>query len=495
MARVWKIGCWPGIGGKPTQMNKSRYIEVARARGFVAIGYARLGNLAGKSIEYFQDEGESLNTAKQLHVFANEITQGDVVLLYDNRRSPRAVYAGRVSAPPRGLSPGNPYYHVPTGHHLDYFRGKNNAPNRLNVKWLKLSGKITFPAELPWNDTVHRVEGTYLKTGKGMHQWFRDSTLKSFLRKEISQSSRKLEVAEAGAGQTVLIRMSVGQPHSPFKDSRAALQWLTKRMPKESYNFGEKKPQKVRIRDRAIFSFDGKIWGKVDRIHSISYSGSHIEDVRFGPFFQFNPPVKISYRMGEGGFRLPYLPSHQFGYYPASLLGRIEDFSKRSKGTFPAALTRVGGERGESGGPSGPTVQDLPHGGELEYEVRTRANIKTATKKEAELLRMYQGWLERKGRKLSLVRYRNLKCDAFEVSRRNLIEAKSSPKREYVRMAVGQLLDYSYQGREKFGKCNMAILLPGRPDRKSVQWISKLRISLIWRERGRFFDNADHQFV
>ena len=454
--------------------------------------------MAGKSTEYFQDEGESLNTAKQLYAFANEITKDDVVLLYDNRRNPRVVYAGRVSAPPRGLaSLGNAYYHVPTGHRLDYFKGRNNAPNRLCVRWLRLSGRASFPAELPWNDTVHEVEGTYLKTGKGMHQWIRDSTLRSFLRKEISGTNRKLGMAEGDAGQTVLIKMSVGQTHSPFKDFRSALHWLTKRMPKESYNFGEKKPQQIRIQDKAIFSFDGMIWGKVERILSINYRDSHVEDARFGPFFRFDPPVKISYGKGGDGFRFPYLPSHQFGYYPAGLLTRIENFSTRSRETLPAKSTRVRrrGEQGESGGPPGPTIQDLPHKGELEYEVRTRANVKRAKKREAKLLRRYQEWLERKGRKLRLVRYKNLKCDAFEEDHKNLIEAKSSPKREYIRMAVGQLLDYSYQGRESIGKCNMAVLLPRRPDPHSVEWISRLQISLIWEERGRFFDNADDQFV
>ena len=50
-----------------------------------------------------------------------------------------------------------------------------------------------------------------------------------------------------------------------------------------------------------------------------------------------------------------------------------------------------------------------------------------------------------------MLKREGLCCDRFEKKRHNLIEAKSSTKREYIRMAVGQLLDYAYQF-EKFGK-------------------------------------------
>jgi hypothetical protein len=62
-------------------------------------------------------------------------------------------------------------------------------------------------------------------------------------------------------------------------------------------------------------------------------------------------------------------------------------------------------------------------------------------------------------------------------------------------MAVGQLFDYAYLGRERFGKPNMAILLPERPDPKSVEWLSELHIRVIWKEKDRFVDNARRRFT
>ena len=76
-----------------------------------------------------------------------------------------------------------------------------------------------------------------------------------------------------------------------------------------------------------------------------------------------------------------------------------------------------------------------------------------------------------------------------------MIEAKSSISREHIRMAVGQLLDYAFQGEKEFGKPNMGILLPEEPDPNSVDWLQPLKISLIWRKKAAFLDNANGQFT
>ncbi|PYL09834.1 MAG: hypothetical protein DME33_02920, partial [Verrucomicrobia bacterium] len=97
------------------------------------------------------------------------------------------------------------------------------------------------------------------------------------------------------------------------------------------------------------------------------------------------------------------------------------------------------------------TVIGAPENHQLDYEVRTKSEVITAKKIEAELLEKYTTWLKRKGRKLSAAKYGGLRCDAYEQETRNLIEAKSSTRREHIRMAVGQLLDYAFQGRRKLG--------------------------------------------
>jgi hypothetical protein len=140
-------------------------------------------------------------------------------------------------------------------------------------------------------------------------------------------------------------------------------------------------------------------------------------------------------------------------------------------------------------------LANLPHPQELEYEVRTRRKTVLAKKREDELVSSYRVWLEDQQRELSTMIFKNLRCDAYEEERNNLIEAKCSTKREYIRMAVGQLLDYAYLGRKRFGKPNMAILLPKKPDPKSVQWLSELKIKIIWKEKDKFVDNANKRFT
>jgi 5-methylcytosine-specific restriction protein A len=133
----------------------------------------------------------------------------------------------------------------------------------------------------------------------------------------------------------------------------------------------------------------------------------------------------------------------------------------------------------------------------LEYQYRTRAANKRAARDEAELVQSYCGWSKDRKHKLGRVDFgKNGQCDLFEEERRNLLEAKCSASREHIRMAVGQLLDYAYLGRERFrGGPHMAILLPEKPDLKSLAWLREQRIWVVWREKGKFLDNASGQFV
>jgi hypothetical protein len=137
---------------------------------------------------------------------------------------------------------------------------------------------------------------------------------------------------------------------------------------------------------------------------------------------------------------------------------------------------------------------DHSHDGELEYQVRTKASVKRAKKKEAKLVRQYLKWLEERKRNVKVMSDGQLRCDVYEKDRNNLIEAKASPKREFIRMAVGQLLDYAYIGRARFGKPHMAILLPRKPDLKQLEWLPK-QIRVVWKQGKIFDDNANKGFV
>jgi len=130
------------------------------------------------------------------------------------------------------------------------------------------------------------------------------------------------------------------------------------------------------------------------------------------------------------------------------------------------------------------------------YEFRTKSKVKKARKAEAELQWDYKQWLDKQGRRLSKVKIGSVECDAWEHERRNLIEAKSSSSREDIRMAVGQLFDYAFHGKERFGRQpNMAILVPEYPGENLANWLEWLRIRLIWREGRSFVDNANGLFT
>ena len=116
--------------------------------------------------------------------------------------------------------------------------------------------------------------------------------------------------------------------------------------------------------------------------------------------------------------------------------------------------------------------------------------MRKAKKREAALVRDYKRWLKNRGPVVRQLIYGRLLCDAYEKDRNNLIEAKSSIRREYIRMAVGQLLGYAFLGKEKFGTPHMAILLPKKPEAKILTWLEGLTIKVIWRQRKAFVDNA-----
>jgi len=139
--------------------------------------------------------------------------------------------------------------------------------------------------------------------------------------------------------------------------------------------------------------------------------------------------------------------------------------------------------------------RNLPKSNTYGYKVKTKGQVTEARKREKKLLDDYERWLEKQGRHLSELPYGRLRCDAWEKERQNLIEAKGSTSREDIRMAVGQLFDYSFQGKEKYKQPNMAILLPKKPSPKSVEWLEPVGIKIIWRRGWSFLDNANRQFT
>jgi HNH endonuclease len=133
LAKIWKIGPEPGV-------DREEYLPVALEKGFVSIGWARIGNLAGRgfddiSKEFVKAYGHNSIGPRQLLMFANEILPGDMILLYNLG----TVHIGMVED-----RRGSAYYHIKRNSREDYFRGTNNAPHRVGVRWRY--GRREFPA-------------------------------------------------------------------------------------------------------------------------------------------------------------------------------------------------------------------------------------------------------------------------------------------------------------------------------------------------------------
>jgi len=179
MVNIWKIGAWPGLWYRNTRKNKERYIkEYALSRDFVAIGYGWIPDIRTLSEEeikkYLESEECGLigRRTKEILNFANVITKGDVILLYNHFKA----YVGIVKNK-------NPYYYVEKGSEKDFIDTEgddiNRAPHRIDVEWQ--FNKKPFDADFSkWQDTVHQVTGEDLDN-------IRNEELKRFLAQKLTE--------------------------------------------------------------------------------------------------------------------------------------------------------------------------------------------------------------------------------------------------------------------------------------------------------------------
>jgi hypothetical protein len=122
----------------------------------------------------------------------------------------------------------------------------------------------------------------------------------------------------------------------------------------------------------------------------------------------------------------------------------------------------------------------------------------TATRREQALVLRYTEYLSAQGQQPIRLRIqpageaRPLFSDVFEPTRRNLVEAKGTGTRTAIRMAIGQLVDYS-----RFAPSDVAraVLLPERPRPDLEALLDALGISVVWETPAGFADNADERFT
>lgn len=164
--------------------------------------------------------------------------------------------------------------------------------------------------------------------------------------------------------------------------------------------------------------------------------------------------------------------------------------------------TRILGHDGHvlsvSGSPSGdtdePVVFDVPVEAHrtVQYETRSRKENAIAFRREAELVLRYQRWSRSNGHRVTgrdiLLpgRKKPLRVDVFDLDNSELIEAKASADRDFVRHALGQVLDYArYVPHER-----RAVLLPERPASDLADLLCSYGVSCIY-ETGGTFERID----
>jgi hypothetical protein len=118
-------------------------------------------------------------------------------------------------------------------------------------------------------------------------------------------------------------------------------------------------------------------------------------------------------------------------------------------------------------------------------------------RREQTLVRDFQDHLETRGSEIKRLEVipsgaaNAIRNDIFDVTRRHIIEAKGSGTRAAVRMALGQILDYSRFAPE----AKRAVLLPTRPRVDIEELLLMNGVHAIWRDGAGFSDNSEGDFT
>lgn len=131
------------------------------------------------------------------------------------------------------------------------------------------------------------------------------------------------------------------------------------------------------------------------------------------------------------------------------------------------------------------------------FQVNRARGVSEAERREAQLVQRYADWLMARGGQVGqrLItppgRMVPLRTDLFDLHRNEIVEAKGSTDRSSVRMALGQIIDYS----QYVPGARRAVLFPTRPPGDMVRLLVGLGISCVY-ENGQGFgrDNAISDF-
>lgn len=123
-------------------------------------------------------------------------------------------------------------------------------------------------------------------------------------------------------------------------------------------------------------------------------------------------------------------------------------------------------------------------------------------RREQDLVLEYGRYLEERGPTVTRLRLplesTTFYNDVYVEERHQLIEAKGSSKRDAIRMAIGQLFDYTFVAtQDGVSPFRLAILLPERPAVSIIELLrsERVQISVVWAVEDGFADTAGGVFM
>lgn len=124
-----------------------------------------------------------------------------------------------------------------------------------------------------------------------------------------------------------------------------------------------------------------------------------------------------------------------------------------------------------------------------EYQVRRvdeGESVRAVSRREFELQTRFGEWLRARGEDVQVLRLTEdgvtIVPDLYVPTLSQVVEAKKSTARIYVRTAIGQALDYAAVARRSGLAVRPAVLLPSQPDGSMVQLCTSVGIVVWWRE-------------
>lgn len=122
-----------------------------------------------------------------------------------------------------------------------------------------------------------------------------------------------------------------------------------------------------------------------------------------------------------------------------------------------------------------------------EYQVRRvdeGESVRSVSRREFELQTRFGEWLRARGEDVQVLRLTEdgatIVPDLYVPTLAQVVEAKKSTARAYVRTAIGQALDYAAVARRRGLSVTPAVLLPSEPNSSMVELCTSVGITVWW---------------